>query len=536
MSLESNETNPYPDTEPAGHGLADDPPVDGPGCELPDPYDYGPDAHNGVGGTVTYEEAMKAIDAMEISGHAGTFDDVQTTGITYEEAIRQIDAMGHPAAHAEPVPAASADVEAPGHEEAVTAAADTHFAPPEGVEPSDASAGGDTLDLGLGQGAAGSVDAANTDLFSDVQIPVEDTPPQPADDGTAPRAEHTDIVADDDALAHADTVVDSTAHGAEPPGDETIPLGAAAFAGTPVAYHPETDHSPNPFDDVTVRESDGEGAAGFDAADDRIDTHRSAEDAAATEPAVGSAHAAGLQSASESPSPAEADVTFPGQVPEAVSTDVHGSPETNYVATHPPERMTDAPTQGEIADPVPVAAVPDPAEYTSHLHEMSSDDVLDSLAHQDSPELRQAALDELRSRLHADEAALSADHHAAAGDIVPAADDTHHLQADPGPSEQPEDVTPDIPVALSADDVDTLLNEKADQAGEDLQWQTSIVDLLKLLGIDSSQEAREHYAVELGFPQNELGDTSSSELNTWLHGQLLSTLAQNGGELPANLV
>lgn len=84
-------------------------------------------------------------------------------------------------------------------------------------------------------------------------------------------------------------------------------------------------------------------------------------------------------------------------------------------------------------------------------------------------------------------------------------------------------------------DVSALLKGKADQADEKLAWKTSVVDLLKLLGKDSSQSARRRYAVALGFPEGEIGKMPSEEFNTWLHGQLMTTLASNGGNLPSNI-
>ncbi len=89
--------------------------------------------------------------------------------------------------------------------------------------------------------------------------------------------------------------------------------------------------------------------------------------------------------------------------------------------------------------------------------------------------------------------------------------------------------------AGSAVDVKGMLAEKAKNSGEDLAWKTSVVDLLKLLGKDSSSGARRRYAIALGFPEQQLGNMPSAEFNTWLHGQLLSSMAHNGGNLPSNI-
>ena len=66
-----------------------------------------------------------------------------------------------------------------------------------------------------------------------------------------------------------------------------------------------------------------------------------------------------------------------------------------------------------------------------------------------------------------------------------------------------------------------------------LDWRRSIVDLLKLLGLDSSFAARESLAAELHYP-GDLDD--SAEMNTWLHKQVLKKLAENGGKVPQELL
>ncbi len=82
-------------------------------------------------------------------------------------------------------------------------------------------------------------------------------------------------------------------------------------------------------------------------------------------------------------------------------------------------------------------------------------------------------------------------------------------------------------------DVEKILTDKAAQAGQPLNWQTSIVDLLKLLGMDSSLQARKTLAGELHYS----GDTNdSATMNVWLIKQVMSQLAANGGKVPANLM
>ena len=67
-----------------------------------------------------------------------------------------------------------------------------------------------------------------------------------------------------------------------------------------------------------------------------------------------------------------------------------------------------------------------------------------------------------------------------------------------------------------------------------LDWKVSIVDLLKLLDIDSSFEARKELALELGCPDELMGD--SAKMNVWLHKEVLKRIAENGGNIPANLL
>ncbi len=82
-------------------------------------------------------------------------------------------------------------------------------------------------------------------------------------------------------------------------------------------------------------------------------------------------------------------------------------------------------------------------------------------------------------------------------------------------------------------DVIAILEELAEEHDEDLNWETSIVDLLKLLGIDSSLTARKKLAHELGCPSSKMND--SAQMNVWLHKTVLQKIAQNGGNIPKRL-
>ena len=81
-------------------------------------------------------------------------------------------------------------------------------------------------------------------------------------------------------------------------------------------------------------------------------------------------------------------------------------------------------------------------------------------------------------------------------------------------------------------DVEAILTERAKTKGQKLDWRHSIVDLMKLLDLDSSQSARKELAQELHYD----GDTSdSAKMNIWLHKQVMQKLAANGGKVPESL-
>ena len=81
-------------------------------------------------------------------------------------------------------------------------------------------------------------------------------------------------------------------------------------------------------------------------------------------------------------------------------------------------------------------------------------------------------------------------------------------------------------------DVEQVLNDMQKSSGQQLNWRTSIVDLLKLLGLDSSLASRKELAAELNYT----GDTNdSAKMNIWLHRQVMNKLAANGGKVPADL-
>ena len=84
--------------------------------------------------------------------------------------------------------------------------------------------------------------------------------------------------------------------------------------------------------------------------------------------------------------------------------------------------------------------------------------------------------------------------------------------------------------AIAEVDVESILNNMS--GASSLNWRTSIVDLLKLLSLDSSLDSRKELAKELNYT----GDTGdSATMNIWLHRQVMNKLAANGGKVPADL-
>jgi hypothetical protein len=85
---------------------------------------------------------------------------------------------------------------------------------------------------------------------------------------------------------------------------------------------------------------------------------------------------------------------------------------------------------------------------------------------------------------------------------------------------------------LNGVDVAAVLGDMASKAGQKLNWDSSIVDLMKLVGMDSSLANREALAKELGYT-GPLG--GSAEMNIWLHKTVMAKIAANGGKLPTGL-
>ncbi|ESQ90711.1 hypothetical protein ABAC460_07735 [Asticcacaulis sp. AC460] len=116
--------------------------------------------------------------------------------------------------------------------------------------------------------------------------------------------------------------------------------------------------------------------------------------------------------------------------------------------------------------------------------------------------------------------------------------------AAPQARQNPAQASPAAPVANPASasivldppheavDIEAILDREAAESGQQLNWRQSIVDLMKLCGIDSSLQHRKDLARELGYT----GDTNdSATMNIWLHKQVMRKLAESGGKVPAEL-
>jgi hypothetical protein len=109
--------------------------------------------------------------------------------------------------------------------------------------------------------------------------------------------------------------------------------------------------------------------------------------------------------------------------------------------------------------------------------------------------------------------------------------------APPSPGAAPKAPTAEQapqPRATSDVDVVSQLEQRAAASPQPLNWRTSIVDLLKLLDVDSGLEARKSLAKELGAPNEVMDD--SAKMNVWLHKTVLERIAANGGNVPKELL
>ena len=108
--------------------------------------------------------------------------------------------------------------------------------------------------------------------------------------------------------------------------------------------------------------------------------------------------------------------------------------------------------------------------------------------------------------------------------------------AQPTPATAPS-ATPALATAPAAApaapvDVSAIMDNLSAQSSERLDWRKSIVDLMKLINLDSSLAARKELAQELSYT-GDMNDSAS--MNIWLHKQVMTKLAENGGKVPDEL-
>jgi Domain of unknown function (DUF3597) len=116
---------------------------------------------------------------------------------------------------------------------------------------------------------------------------------------------------------------------------------------------------------------------------------------------------------------------------------------------------------------------------------------------------------------------------------APATPSTPAAPAEPGAA-APATAAAAAPAAISAVDVVGQLESLAAKNPEKLNWRVSIVDLMKLLGLESGFAIRKQLAGELGCPAEKMGD--SAQMNMWLHQTVLQKLTANGGNVPKELL
>ena len=92
--------------------------------------------------------------------------------------------------------------------------------------------------------------------------------------------------------------------------------------------------------------------------------------------------------------------------------------------------------------------------------------------------------------------------------------------------------TPATGKPMTRAEVEAMIEKIAEEQDEEYNWEESIVDLMKLLKLDSSLNSRKQLAQELGYKGALDG---SAEMNIWLHKQVMTKLAESGGKVPDNL-
>ncbi|BAN25777.1 DUF3597 domain-containing protein [Caballeronia insecticola] len=123
-------------------------------------------------------------------------------------------------------------------------------------------------------------------------------------------------------------------------------------------------------------------------------------------------------------------------------------------------------------------------------------------------------------------------HHDSAAAADAGASQPAAAPAAPAPASTPTSTPAGSAAPKEPVDVEAVLTQMQASHGEQLNWRTSIVDLMKLLGLDSSLAARKELASELHYSGN---TEDSAAMNIWLHKQVMQKLAENGGKVPDEL-
>jgi Domain of unknown function (DUF3597). len=101
-------------------------------------------------------------------------------------------------------------------------------------------------------------------------------------------------------------------------------------------------------------------------------------------------------------------------------------------------------------------------------------------------------------------------------------------------TDSPKPITKSTATAtVTSVDIAAVLDDAVKKSGQKLNWKTSIVDLMKALGLDSSLANRKELAKELGYT-GDMNDSAS--MNMWLHKQVIQKLKENGGKVPSDLL
>lgn len=106
------------------------------------------------------------------------------------------------------------------------------------------------------------------------------------------------------------------------------------------------------------------------------------------------------------------------------------------------------------------------------------------------------------------------------------------VQPSVGAASSPASAAPASAAPSQPVDVEAVLQGLNAKSAQKLNWQTSIVDLMKLVGLDSSLEHRKELAKELGYTGDQ---NDSAAMNIWLHKAVMKKLAESGGKVPSSL-